>query len=38
EQTPSIEEVVNRYRPELEHIQEQSYRRELQLRKLKRCL
>ena len=38
EQTPLFEEVADDYHPEREHIQEQNYRLELQLRKLKRCL
>lgn len=38
EQTPLIEEVANCYQPEREHIQEQNYRLEMQLKKLKRCL
>lgn len=38
EQTPLTEEVADDYHPEREHIQEQNYRLELQLRKLKRCL
>lgn len=38
EQTPPFEEVADDYHPEREHIQEQNYRLELQLRKLKRCL
>lgn len=38
EQTPLNEEVAACYYPEREHIQEQNYRLEFQLRKLKRCL
>ena len=38
EQTPLSEEVTSDYHPEREHIQEQNYRLELRLRKLKRCL
>lgn len=38
EQTSLTEEVADGYHPEQEHIQEQNYRLELQLRKLKRCL
>jgi transposase InsO family protein len=37
-QTPFSEEVAEDYHPDQEYIQEQSYRLELQLRKLKRCL
>jgi len=36
--TPFSEDVAKDYHPEQEHIQEQNYRLELQLRKLKRCL
>lgn len=35
EQTPLTEEVANCYQPEREHIQEQNYRLEMQLKKLK---
>lgn len=38
EQTPLSEEVADAYHPEREHIQEQNYKLELQLRKLKPCL
>ena len=38
DQTPLSEEVALNYHPEEEYIQEQNYSRELQLRKLKRCL
>jgi hypothetical protein len=35
EQTPLSQEVADAYNPDQEHIQEQNYRLELQLRKLK---
>ena len=36
--TPFSDETAKEYHPDQEHIQEQNYRLELQLRKLKRCL
>ena len=38
EDTPLSQEVADAYNPGQEYIQEQNYRLELQLRKLKRCL
>lgn len=38
DKAPFSEEVSADYQPDQEHIQEQNYRLELQLRKLKRCL
>lgn len=38
EQTPLTEELASYYKPEQEYIQEQNYKLELQLKKLKRCL
>lgn len=38
EKTPLSEEIAADYHPDQEHIQEQNYRLELQIRKLKRCL
>uniref|UniRef100_UPI001F4F1653 integrase core domain-containing protein n=1 Tax=Serratia oryzae TaxID=2034155 RepID=UPI001F4F1653 len=38
EQTPYSDAVHANYQPSDEHIQEQNYRLELELRKLKRCL
>ncbi|MFQ6299246.1 IS481 family transposase, partial [Escherichia coli] len=38
EQTPYSDAVHASYQPNEEHIQEQNYKLELELRKLKRCL